>query len=99
MTGATGTAIRRRLVVAGRVQGVGFRRFVLDAGRSRGLSGWVRNNRDGSVELEVEGPAPVVANFIDAVGRGPRGARVDQLTEREAGSDSLPRPFALRFED
>ena len=58
--------IRRRLLIGGIVQGVGFRPFVYRLARSLGLSGWVRNTPAG-VELEIEGSASVVAEFESAV--------------------------------
>ena len=57
MTGASDRVIRH-IVVRGRVQGVGFRAFVEDEARQRGLQGWVRNRRDGSVEAVFAGPLP-----------------------------------------
>ncbi len=68
-----------RLHVRGRVQGVGFRYFTLCAARERGLLGWVRNEPDGSVLCEVQGPADAVERFIDAVQRGPSFARVEDV--------------------
>lgn len=66
-----------RVMVRGRVQGVGFRAFVEDAANLRALSGWVRNRRDGSVEALAAGPAAEVEAFLIAVRLGPRAARVD----------------------
>jgi acylphosphatase len=71
--------IRRRAVAVGRVQGVGFRYFCLEAAEKRGLRGWVRNRPDGAVELEAEGPDDAVAEFLQAVRRAFPGARVDRL--------------------
>lgn len=79
--------------VSGRVQGVGFRWFVLTEARRRGLKGWVRNNRDGSVELEAEGSAGEVAALRARVAEGPPAARVQHVVELPAGSEPLPHPF------
>jgi acylphosphatase len=68
---------RARVVVRGFVQGVGFRATARSRARSLGVAGWVRNNADGSVEAELEGPAERVRLALDWFGRGPRGARVD----------------------
>jgi acylphosphatase len=73
----------RHIVVRGRVQGVGYRAFVEDEGRRRGLQGWVRNRRDGSVEAVFAGPAAEVEAAIEACGRGPFSARVSALDQRD----------------
>lgn len=73
--------VRIRLSLSGRVQGVGFRYFTLKSARGLGLIGWVRNERDGSVLCEVQGPPPAVSAFTDQVRRGPGFARVDDVTQ------------------
>jgi len=75
------------LVVHGRVQGVGYRAFVEREARSRGLTGWVRNCRDGTVEALLAGDAPLVEDMVAACRRGPFSARVDAI-QRTAGSVS-----------
>jgi acylphosphatase len=74
----------RHVVVRGRVQGVGYRAFVEDEANRRGLSGWVRNRRDGTVEAVFAGPAAKVNDMIEACSEGPWGARVDAIDQREA---------------
>ena len=74
----------RHVVVRGLVQGVGFRAFVEDEAINRGIAGWVRNRRDGSVEAVFAGEASVIKDMVDACRRGPRGARVDAIDERDA---------------
>lgn len=69
---------RLHLWVTGRVQGVGFRAFVQQAGASLGLAGWVRNVGYDHVEAVAEGPRPALEQFAEAVQAGPRGARVDE---------------------
>lgn len=71
--------IARRLLVTGRVQGVGFRWFVLEAASAEGITGWVRNAPDGSVEIVAEGDAEAMERFERAVRRGPGRARVDDV--------------------
>ncbi len=71
--------VRARVVAQGRVQGVGFRVFLQSQATGRGLNGWVRNLPDGRIETEVEGPAALVDEFIQAVKRGPSLARVQGL--------------------
>jgi acylphosphatase len=73
----------RHVLIRGRVQGVGYRDFVQVAALDRGLEGWVRNRRDGSVEAVFAGPAAAVARVVEACRRGPPAARVDAVDERE----------------
>ena len=79
----------RHMVVHGRVQGVGFRAFVERTALRHGLEGWVRNRRDGSVEAVFMGEVAAVATAIEACRRGPFGARVDVLHEREGSAEDL----------
>ena len=79
--------IIRHVVVRGRVQGVGYRAFVEDKAHRLGLRGWVRNRRDGSVEAVFSGPRSEVEAAIEACRRGPYGAHVDALDQRE-GTDA-----------
>ena len=66
-------------VVHGDVQGVGFRYFAQRKGRELGLTGWVRNNDDGTVEVVAEGPRASLDALERAVRQGPRMARVDRV--------------------
>lgn len=76
-------------MIHGRVQGVGFRAFVEhEAGRC-GIEGWVRNRRDGAVEAVFKGAPAVVEDMIDACRRGPMGARVDALHQREGADEDF----------
>jgi acylphosphatase len=85
-----------RLIVSGEVQGVGFRYFVREAARSLGVRGWTRNLPDGSVELEAEGDAIVMAAFIKHVGAGPESAQVEYVLEGPRRTDGpLPDPFII----
>ena len=69
---------------------------LLEAARAAGVAGWVRNNPDGSVELEAGGPASALARLRDAVQAGPAGARVEGVEERPAAPDAtLPFPFMV----
>ena len=65
--------------VAGQVQGVYFRAFTRNQARALGLTGWVRNEYDGSVHLEAEGPLAALETLLAAVRRGPSQARVDHV--------------------
>ena len=71
--------VRRRVVVWGRVQGVWFRESARRRAEELGVSGWVRNRRDGAVEAELEGPAEAVAVLVSWLGHGPPQARVDAI--------------------
>lgn len=81
MAAATTT---RRYVVTGRVQGVGFRWFVEREARALGLSGWVRNRADGSVEVLAAGTNQQLNALYDKLKEGPRAARVDNVDVEEA---------------
>jgi acylphosphatase len=76
-----------RLIIEGRVQGVGFRMFIADAARRQGVRGWVRNRRDGAVEALLIGAAGKVAAVAAACRTGPRLARVTNITEEPAADD------------
>src|SRR5213595_3910144 len=78
-----------QVTIRGRVQGVGYRYFVEHEARARGLEGWVRNRRDGSVEALFSGPAEAVAAMIAACRRGPSSARVEALQDEAANLDML----------
>lgn len=67
---------RRRVIVHGRVQGVGFRWSTQDEATRRGISGWVANRDDGSVQVEIEGDEAAVDGMLDWLRHGPRAARV-----------------------
>jgi len=82
---------RRRIhvLLAGRVQGVFFRRSAAEEADRLGVSGWVRNCADGRVELEAEGPPVAVEAFLTFCRRGPERARVEEVlvVERLARGD------------
>lgn len=71
--------IRRHVIVHGFVQGVFFRDTVRRQAVSAGVSGWVRNSRDGTVEAVFEGDPDAVERLIAFCHQGPRGARVDRV--------------------
>ena len=70
---------RLEVTVRGSVQGVGFRYFVSDTARKLGLTGWVRNLFDDSVQVVAEGPREKVEQLLQELYRGPRAGRVDQV--------------------
>lgn len=69
----------RRLVIRGRVQGVWYRGWLQELARSCGVTGWVRNRPDGSVEAVVEGPSAVLDAVVASCHDGPPAARVDAV--------------------
>src|SRR5258708_20204349 len=71
--------VARRYVIAGRVQGVGFRWFTHDAAAREGVHGWVRNLADGTVEVMAEGDGPSVDRLEAAARRVPSSARVERF--------------------
>ena len=70
---------RIRLIVKGRVQGVYFRASTVQQARHLGLTGWVMNHDDGSVELLAEGRSESIEELIAWCRQGPPGARVDEV--------------------
>ena len=89
--------LRLRLRVRGAVQGVGFRWFARETAQRLGVSGWVRNCDDGSVEIGVGGEDQQVEKFAAAMARGPRNASVSDVSRNPLGGDeSLARPFEIR---
>jgi len=71
--------VRAHIVIMGRVQGVGFRYFAISWAERLGLTGFVRNNYDGSVETEVEGDRSAVEEYIAQMKLGPRWSRVTDV--------------------
>jgi acylphosphatase len=86
--------VARRFMIAGRVQGVGFRWFAKDVATREGVSGWVRNLPDGRVETLVEGESEAVTRVERLLRTGPRGARVATFTS----DDELPQGRGGSFE-
>lgn len=67
--------VRKHIVVTGLVQGVGFRYFTVTQARRLGVQGWVRNCRDGSVELEAQGSSDAVQALVEQLAIGPAMVR------------------------
>jgi acylphosphatase len=70
--------------IRGRVQGVWYRGWTVDEAERRGLRGWVRNRRDGSVEAVLCGPAAIIDDMIEAFWEGPPAARVESVDRSQA---------------
>lgn len=89
--------MRRRYIVKGRVQGVGFRQFAAEKARALNVAGWVRNLPDGSVEAEAEAEQAALASFEGFLEKGPGFSRVTSLTKAELNNGAaLPEPFEIR---
>lgn len=84
-----------KISVQGKVQGVFFRASTVDKARELNLKGFVRNEHDGSVYIEVEGPDPELKKFTDWCQHGPKHARVDHLKITE-GDDWGYSSFEIR---
>jgi acylphosphatase len=74
----------KRLLIAGRVQGVGYRAWMMQKATALGLSGWVRNRADGKVEALIAGDMAAVEELSRACRRGPRMAEVSSIDEEMA---------------
>lgn len=92
------SAVERRLhaVVHGRVQGVGFRATTLEEARRLSLAGWVRNRRDGTVEVLAEGNEARLKLFSAYLHRGPWAAKVAEVAEDWQEAAGAPMPFQYR---
>ena len=88
--------VARRLVIAGRVQGVGFRYFAQAAAMREGVHGWVRNLEDGRVEAHVEGDQEAVDRVEASLRRGPGGARVERVDVEAATPSYHATGFLIR---
>jgi acylphosphatase len=83
------------VVVGGFVQAVGFRVSARDRARSLGVAGWVRNNPDGTVEAELEGPRDGVDALVEWFRRGPRGAHVATIRIEPLPPTGDEGPFSI----
>ncbi|NBC01783.1 MAG: acylphosphatase [Bacteroidetes bacterium] len=97
MNDSTPNRTRQAARVTGRVQGVGFRHFTRQTARRLDLSGWVRNEPDGSVRLEAEGPPDAVEQLMKAVHAGPPAARVDEVDTDARTPTGSTEAFRVRY--
>jgi acylphosphatase len=88
--------VRKRFLVSGRVQGVGFRFFTEERASVEGLHGFVRNLSNGLVEVEAEGDDESVQRFERALRRGPSGARVEQVAVEALTPSHRATGFSIR---
>jgi len=89
-------SIRVHLWVTGRVQGVGFRAFVMSSAGFIGVSGWVRNVGMNTVETVAEGTRQQIDQFLKAVRTGPRSSRVDESRVEEETPSGEFTSFEMR---
>jgi acylphosphatase len=80
----------KRLIVGGRVQGVGYRDWLVERARALGLDGWVRNRPDGRVEALISGDTASVEELARLCRRGPRHAHVSSIDEELAEPPEEP---------
>ena len=80
----------KHLVISGRVQGVGFREWMVGQAQTLGVDGWVRNRADGTVEALVYGETDAVEELLRACRRGPRMASVSRIEEDWADPPTEP---------
>jgi acylphosphatase len=86
-----------KIIVHGRVQGVGFRHYTRVNAQQMELTGWVRNRADGTVEVWAEGPKPTLEDFISVVREGPASSAVRRLeTAWHSPKDEYQR-FTIRW--
>ena len=88
--------VARRVSVQGVVQGVGYRYAMVAAAEAAGVTGWVRNRRDGTVEAVVQGDGAAVLAVVAWCERGPPGARVDAVEVSDVAVDDTLAGFELR---
>lgn len=93
---AVGNVIRRHLNFYGWVQGVGFRYTAQYAANAYGVTGWVRNEYDGSVTLEIQGTEEQIDMVIQAINRA-RYIKVDNMLSRSIAVDPDERSFRVRY--
>ena len=89
--------VARRVVLKGRVQGVGFRFFAEESARREGVNGWIANRPDGAVELFVEGDREAVDRLEAKLRHGPPGARIDTVTVDEGVPTGRATGFRVRM--
>ena len=85
-------AITRHITISGRVQGVGYREALRSQAEASGVTGWVRNRRDGTVEAVLQGDEEAVTALVGWARRGPPAAAVSELLEQPASGD-FDRPY------
>lgn len=88
---------RLSATISGRVQGVGFRDFTRRKAQELNLSGWVRNERNGSVRVEAEGDSEMLDKLYEALREGPRSARVAKVEAERGEATGAFDGFSVRY--
>ena len=88
--------IRRHYIFEGDVQGVGFRWYASQAASAAGVTGWVRNEYDGSVTMELQGTADQIDAAVEMLGKD-SWIRIDRTTMRDMETDETERRFTVRM--
>ncbi len=86
-----------RVRIDGRVQGVGYRYFAVRAAEACGVSGYVRNLDDGSVEVRARGEAEALESFLSSLRSGPRMSRVEEFDVLDVDETEAFSGFGVRF--
>ncbi len=92
----TGESVRAKILVSGRVQGVGYRAFTCRMAASRGLTGGVENLDSGQVTVDVEGSRSALEEFLADLKKGPVGARVTQVQVEWGNATGRYHDFTIR---
>lgn len=85
------------IIICGQVQGVGYRYFALRAAAQLKVRGWVRNSRDGSVEIECEGKEDALKAFMARLEKGPAYSRVTSIETREKPYQGVYSGFSIEY--
>ena len=88
--------VRLHAIIKGRVQGVGFRAFVLENAEAIGVTGWTRNRWDGSVEVVAEGDRESLERLLAVLRRGPRISNVTEIEEEWGATSGEFRSFRVK---
>ncbi|HVJ01266.1 MAG TPA: acylphosphatase [Sphingomonas sp.] len=94
---SVGFMATRRIFVSGRVQGVGFRDWVVRNAQRTGITGWVRNTRDGRVEILASAEEEMLDRMIEGLDSGPPLARIDHVEAYPAEGEKAHKGFTKRF--
>lgn len=89
--------VRRHLYISGRVQGVGFRIFILQYARENKVNGWIKNTYDGKVEVVFSGRKDKVDILIKLAEKGPRWARVENFEIRKEDYQDEFNEFTIKY--
>jgi len=88
--------VQKHVFLSGRVQGVGFRHFTTQQARRLNINGWVRNLRDGRVEVLMKGTPENLEKMMKRLKDGPRAANVSDIAIEEESADSEYRTFDVK---